>query len=164
MGILDTAGNLIDQGVAGAKKGTKSISLKTQIGDVVKKREATCAQLGAAVYDQMRDNPEFRAPHDAFFTSIEGFDVQIETLKSELASLENPPQEAPVMSDAAPASAQPDAAPAPQADAPVMSDAAPAPAPDAGAPEAVAAGKFCTSCGQQSPQESMFCGGCGAKL
>ena len=166
MGFLDTAGNLIDQGVAGAKKGTKTISLKTQIGEVAKRREANCAQFGATVYEQMRNNPEFRASHEAFFASIESLDAQIDALKSELAFLENPPQGAPMPADQSypapgfadqsqPVPAQPDIAP--QVAVPIISDAAPAPA-------AVAAGKPCTSCGFLNPQESMFCGECGAKL
>ena len=139
MGFLDAAEKMIDQGVAGAKKGTKALALKTQISEVVGRRELNCAQFGAELYEEMRNNPEFRASHEAFFTSIEGLDAQINALRSELAYLENPPQGAPV-SDAemppqgAPVSAdtsQPvPAQPGPPQGAP-MSDAA---IPPQGAP------------------------------
>ena len=185
MGILDTAGSLIDQGVAGAKKGTRSIALKSQISDIVKRRETYCAQFGAALYEEMRDNQEFRATHEAYFASIEGFDSQIAALKEELSYLENPPQGAPVappqgapvappqgavapVDQSYPAPVQPVPVAVPDAPAPaaipVVSDAIVASAPVEAAPVAEAAGKLCASCGLQNPVESMFCGGCGAKL
>jgi len=165
MGLLDTAGSLIDQGVAGAKKGTQAIALKAQIGEIVNRRETNCAQFGAALYEEMRDNPEFRASHETFFAAIESLDAQIDALRSELAYLENPPQGVPVSPDQSyPAPVGPAVIPDDQAAMPITYDTVPDSAPVEETPLAETISNSCASCGHQNPAESMFCGGCGAKI
>ncbi|MCL2889580.1 MAG: zinc ribbon domain-containing protein [Eggerthellaceae bacterium] len=100
MGILDDAGGLINRGVASAGRGTRSISLKAQVSDLNKRRETLASQLGAALYEETRNDPQFRTPYEGLYVSIETLDQQKEALLLELKNLEiqaqlaNAPQQA----------------------------------------------------------------------
>jgi len=93
MGFLDDAGNLINRGVASAGRTTRSISLKSQISDLNKRRESLLAQLAANLYEEIRNDPRFRAPNEGIFFAVENIDSQIIALQFELANLEQQAQE-----------------------------------------------------------------------
>ena len=92
--LLENAGNLLNRGVAAAGRGTKSISLKNQINDLVKRREKLTAELGADLYTVTRFDPNFRAPRESIYGGIESMDAQIEALQIELANIEQEAQTA----------------------------------------------------------------------
>ena len=88
MGILDDAGNLLNRGVASAGRTTRSISLKSQINDLNKRRETLMAQLGANLYDEVRNDPRLRAPNEGILFAVDNLDQQTAALQLELANLE----------------------------------------------------------------------------
>ena len=94
MGILDDAGNLFNRGVASAGRTTRSISLKSQISDLNKRRETLMAQFGANLFEEFRNDPKYRVPNESIYFAVDNLDQQIAALQSELAALEQQAQAA----------------------------------------------------------------------
>jgi len=88
MSLLDDAGGLLNRGMASAGRSTRSMSLKAQINELNKQREALTAKLGAALYKETRHDQRLRAVSGDLFASIEALDERRETLLNELNSLE----------------------------------------------------------------------------
>jgi hypothetical protein len=92
--ILENAGNLFNRGVAAAERGTKSLSLKSQINDLNRQREKLTSDLGASIYQETRYDTTFRASREGFYSAIESVDAQIATIQDELTALEQEAQAA----------------------------------------------------------------------
>ncbi|MCL2631725.1 MAG: zinc ribbon domain-containing protein [Coriobacteriia bacterium] len=134
--ILNSAGNLLNRGVAAAGRGTKTISLRAQINDLVKRREKLTSDLGASIYLETRYDPVFRAPRESYYSAIESIDAQVEALQAEINVIEQ---------DAQVGAAQP-----------VVG------APPVGYPAQQAA--TCSTCGVILDPADAFCRNCGAPV
>ena len=137
MGFLDDAGNLFNKGVASAGRTTRSISLKSQINDLNKRRETIMAQIGANLYEETRIDPKFRAPNEELYASVESLDQQKASLQEELANLETQAQ-----APAQPADQQPIQPPVVEAQPMVA----------------------CPTCGKMLSVNDAFCSGCGSSI
>lgn len=85
MGFLDSAGELLNKGVANAGRGTKAISLKAQISDLGQTRSNLMSQLGESLYESVRFDANLRSGLESLFSAIEGIDAQLAALRRELA-------------------------------------------------------------------------------
>lgn len=92
MSLLDDASSLVNRGIASAGRGTKSLTLKAQIGDLNRKREGLASQLGASLYEETRTDPRFRASREALYASIEALDAERLALQEELVAIERQAQ------------------------------------------------------------------------
>ena len=146
--ILENAGNLFNRGVAAAERGTKSLSLKSQINDLNRQREKLTSDLGASIYQETRYDTTFRAPREGFYSAIESVDAQIATIQAELTALEQEAQAAAnqpmTVQPAAPAASTPDGY------QPV----------GAGVPAELK----CPSCGAVAQSSDAFCRSCGTAI
>jgi len=155
MSILDSAGDLINRGVANAGRGTKSVTLKAQIKDLGKRRESAMADLGASLYEETRNDPDFRASRESLFSAIENLDAQIESLQNELdAANLVVPQPAGEVGIVCPACGTN----IPAGDAFCMGCGAKV------EPVVQASSLACSNCGRQVEEDDLFCMGCGTPV
>ena len=155
MGFLDEASNLLNRGVANAGRGTRSLSIKAQLNDLKKQREELCRQLGAALYEQTRNDPECRKPHEPLYAAIDALDVQSSSLHSELAAIE---QQAHLSQAGALWRCPACASPVGSDDAFCVNCGMRVGPPDS--PQA--SSRFCRICGAPLEAGVRFCVGCGA--
>lgn len=157
MGFIDklkeqasSLGSQIDQALDGTKQ-------KGQIGSMRKQRGEMVAQLGESLLEQFRqqqlDAEQLRPQADQIF-NLEWQIIEAE--KAVEAQKQAAAAAAPQAQAAPPAPPQAQAAPP----APPAPPAAPAPPQ---APEAATGAATCASCGEEIPEGSAFCPGCGAK-
>ena len=59
MGLLDDVQSTINRGVAATGRTARVAKLRTQMSEAMKRRQALAAQLGASLYEETKDNPEF---------------------------------------------------------------------------------------------------------
>ena len=83
---------VIDSIVAGTGRATKTIQLKANLNEFTKKRENLITQLGASLYEETRMDLRFRATRQELYFSIEEIDAKIESVKNDIAALENESQ------------------------------------------------------------------------
>ena len=152
MGFIDklkeqasSLGSQIDQALDGTKQ-------KGQVGSMRKQRGEMVAQLGESLLEQFRqqqlDVEQLRPQVDQIFN------LERQIIEAEQA-IEAQKRAAAVPPAAPQAQAAPPTPPAPPAP-----PAAPAPPQ---APETAAGAATCASCGEEIPEGSAFCPGCGAK-
>lgn len=166
MGFLDNVTSAVNRGTASVQRTGRTAQLKMQLNDLVKQRRELAAQLGASLYDTVREMPEMREGREPIFKGIEDIDKQRADIEAEIAQIE------------ADAAAQHEAAttfkcPRCGSDVPAtdlfcsgcgmpiaeVKAAAAAPEP-ATAP---ADGPKCASCGAPLNDGDAFCMSCGAK-
>lgn len=99
MGILDDLTETLSRGAGVTTRTAQIIKLKAQIADLNNQRNTICSQLGAALYDKVKDNPEFTAGLEEVFEGIDNCDKRIAALQKQIDALEeentvknNPPE------------------------------------------------------------------------
>ncbi|MDR2197369.1 MAG: zinc ribbon domain-containing protein [Coriobacteriales bacterium] len=88
MGILDSIQDGINKGVDGAGRATKKLQLNAQINEINRQRDQLLAQLGASLFLETRENPQFRTPREQVYADIEALDVKRANVQNELLQLE----------------------------------------------------------------------------
>lgn len=88
MGFLDNLSDTFNSAASATSRGAKTVKLKSQIGEVNKRRADFAAQLGASLYDATKDYDKFRIGRENLYDGIAECDRQREQLQREVAQLE----------------------------------------------------------------------------
>ena len=171
MGFLDNVTSVVNRGTASVQRTGRTAQLKMQLNDLMKQRRDLAAQLGASLYDTVKDMPEMRQGREPLFDGIAGIDDKRVAIEAEIAQIE---------ADAAAqqASAMTYKCPRCGFDIPAtdlfcsgcgmpiaeVKAAIPEPAPDAAMPVDETDGPKCSSCGASLNEGDAFCTSCGTKV
>lgn len=151
--MFDNASNIVNRGIASAGRGTKSLSLKAQIGDLGKRREELTAKLGASLFEETRNDSRLRLPRESMYAAIEGLDKQLAALQRELSLIERQAHASEVSSPVMACSA---------CGNPVALTDAFCANCGANVAEAKKDMRLCAQCGSLLSAEDLFCMVCGA--
>ena len=88
MGFLDNVTSVVNRGTASVQRTGRTTQLKMQLNELIKQRRDLAAQLGASLYDVVKDIPEMREGREPIFEGIEGIDKQRADIEAEIAQLE----------------------------------------------------------------------------
>lgn len=88
MGFLDNVASAVNRGTASVQRSGKTAQLKMQMNELMKQRRDLAAQLGASVYDTVKDMPEIRKGRETIFLSIEDVDKQRSEIEAQIAQIE----------------------------------------------------------------------------
>ena len=88
MGFFDDAKSMFDRGAAAAERTTRTARLKMQINDIASKRKELAAQLGASLYDTVRDDKVLRVGRESIIDTIAELDEQRAAAEMEIAAIE----------------------------------------------------------------------------
>lgn len=88
MGFLDNVTSAVNRGTASVGRASRSTQLKMQLSDLMKQRKDMCAQLGASLYDDTKDNADLRKGREPLFDAIANVDLQRASIEAEIESLE----------------------------------------------------------------------------
>lgn len=88
MGLFDSVTSAVNRGTAAAGRTSRTARLKIQAGEIAKQRRELVAQLGASLYEEVRDRPEFREGREELLDGIAAIDSQREQIEAEIAELE----------------------------------------------------------------------------
>lgn len=88
MGFLDNITESINRGTEAIGRGTKSAQLKLRLGELVKERQKLAAQLGAGLYDKLKDDAAMREGLEQLFDGIAAIDSQRDDIQSQIDILE----------------------------------------------------------------------------
>ena len=165
MGFLDNLTTAVNRGTASVQRSGRSVQLKMQLNDLAKERRDLAAQLGASLYDVVKDDPALREGREPLFDGIAAIDQRRAAITAEIEEIEaeNAAQAAARMTYQCP-----------QCGAPVAGDDLFCSGCGLGIaeiraayeqpvmmPEAAAA--YCASCGAPMAEDDLFCMNCGAR-
>lgn len=88
MGLLDDVQSTINRGVAATGRTARVAKLRAQMSEAMKRRQALAAQLGASLYEETKDNPEFRSGREGLYDDIAAIDAERASLQGEIDELE----------------------------------------------------------------------------
>lgn len=88
MGFLDNVTSVVNRGTASVQRGGRSVQLKMQLNELVKERRDLAAQLGASLYNAVKDNEELREGREPLFDGIAAIDQRRATIEAEIEELE----------------------------------------------------------------------------
>ena len=88
MGLLDEISNSINRGTEAVGRGTRTAQLKYRMGELLKERQKFAAQLGAGLYDKLKDDPAMREGMESLFDGIASIDRQRADMQAEIDSIE----------------------------------------------------------------------------
>lgn len=88
MGILDDMQATLNRSVAGANRTASSLKLKNQLNDAMHRRQQLAGQLGASLYEVTKDDPAFRAGHEALYDGIAQIDQERANIQYQLDEIE----------------------------------------------------------------------------
>ncbi|MDO4290957.1 MAG: zinc ribbon domain-containing protein [Eggerthellaceae bacterium] len=88
MGFFDSAQDLLNRGMAATERGTRTLSLKTQLGDANKQRDRALAALGESLYNATKDNAEMRAGREELYRAVADADARREDIERQIAEVE----------------------------------------------------------------------------
>lgn len=180
MGLLDNMQSALNRGTAAAGRTSKSTRLKMQLNDLTRQRKELAAQLGASIYDAIKDDPSFRRGREDLFDAIARVDAGRTDIEAQLSALE---AQAVAAREAALAQAEASRSFAcpkcgtritnghafctgcgtSMAEIRQIMSAAAAPAAGGAAVAAPSTGLVCVSCGAPIQEGDLFCITCGAK-
>jgi len=168
MGFMDQMQDALNRGTASVGRASRGMQINSQLKDLQKQRQNLAAQLGASLYDVVKDNAELKAGRESLIDGMAQIDAQVEQLKAEQAALDQQ------SADSTRVNCPFCSAPLNLGDAfcsgcgkPIdevksaLNGVAPA-APAAPAGEAPA--QVCASCGAGMGADDMFCMTCGAPV
>ena len=170
MGLFDDVQASLNRGVAATGRTARTVKLKAQMSDALKRRQGLAAQLGASLYEATKDNAELREGREGLFDGIAAIDEERARLQAEIDQLE---AESAAQAQAAQTLTCPFCGTRVSATdlfcsgcgkpmAEIQAALAPADAPAPAAP--AASGSTCPSCGAAVNAGDTFCMSCGAKL
>ena len=158
MGLFDDVTSALNRGKDAAERTGKSAHIKLQMNDLMRERRELVAQLGASLYDVVKDNPEFRVGRETIFDQIAFVDERHADLQAQLDQIDSEAEAA----RAAAASAQ--AIACPNCGTSITGNQAFC--TGCGKPVAeikATLGPVCVSCGAQLQEGDLFCVECGAR-
>ena len=80
MGLIDELNEVLSRGGSTVNRTLKANQLKTQVSELVSRRNSICAELGASLYYETRELDEFRLGREALYDEI----AQIDARRTEL--------------------------------------------------------------------------------
>ena len=87
MGFLDTVTSAFNKGTASAKRTGRLAQLRLQANDLLRQRRDLTAQLGASLYETVKEMPELRESREPLFASIEDIDQKRARIDEEIAEI-----------------------------------------------------------------------------
>lgn len=88
MGFLDSVTAALNKGTATAKRTGRAAQLKLQANELLRQRRDLAAQLGASLYDTVKDMPELVEGRETLFQSIADIDEKRIQIDAEIAEIE----------------------------------------------------------------------------
>ncbi len=88
MGFLYNVSRTINKGTAAGERTLRATQLRKQLSDLTKQRQNLAAQLGATLYEQTREMPEFTSGRESLYNGIANIDTQKIAIEAEIAQLE----------------------------------------------------------------------------
>lgn len=88
MGFLDNVTSAVNRGTASVQRTSRVSQLKMQINGLMKQRRDLAAQLGASLYDVVKEDPAMRAGREPLFDGIANIDEQRAALEAEIVRIE----------------------------------------------------------------------------
>ncbi len=88
MGFFDNVSAAVNRGTSSVQRTGRTAQLKMQMNDLMKQRRDLAAQLGASLYDTVKDMPEMRIGREPIFKGIEDIDKQRANIEAEIAQIE----------------------------------------------------------------------------
>lgn len=88
MGFLDNVQEQINRGTDAVGRGTKTAQLKLRLNELVKERQKLAAQLGAGLYDKVKDDPAIREGLEQLFDAIAAIDNERASINKEIEDIE----------------------------------------------------------------------------
>ncbi len=88
MGILDSISSTINKGTAAAERTGKKAQLKLQLNDINKQRQDLAAQLGASIFETVKNDPELLKGRESVVDAISALDDQRAAIEAQLAQIE----------------------------------------------------------------------------
>ncbi len=89
MGILDSAQDLLNRGMAATERGTRMVSLKAQLGDAERQRDKALLAFGGSVYDAAKEDASLRAGREDLFAAVEGAYRLIDEISRDILAVED---------------------------------------------------------------------------
>ena len=167
MGFKQSISSAWERGSNAVASTGRKTQLNVQLNDLMKKRHDLAAQLGASLYETIKNTPELSAGREGLIQGIEDIDRQRAELQAEIAEIDN---EKNAQKEANRKYVCPQCGTTVTASMQFcsgcgkpVSEIIEAASPDVD-PAAVEAGTACPQCGQPIEKGDMFCGSCGAKL
>lgn len=88
MGILDSISDSFNRGSDAVGRSMSTMKLESQIKELNRQRTDLAAQLGASLYDTVKDDPKFREGREELFDGIAELDRKREEAQAEIARIE----------------------------------------------------------------------------
>lgn len=88
MGFFDSAQDLLNRGMAATERGTRTLSLKTQLGDANRQRERALAALGESLFAATCNDASFRVGREELYRAIEEANQLRDGLERQIADVE----------------------------------------------------------------------------
>lgn len=88
MGFLDNVTSAMNRGTATAERTMNTARLKGELKNLRAQRHELAAQLGASLYDAVKDDEAFRVGRERLFDEIAEIDRQRAAVEAEIAALE----------------------------------------------------------------------------
>ena len=70
MGILDSAQDLLNRGMAATERGTRMVSLKAQLGDAERQRDKALLAFGGSLYEAAKSDASLRSGREELFDAV----------------------------------------------------------------------------------------------
>lgn len=86
--FIDDVQNKLNRGFADANRSVESMKLKGQMSDAMKRRQQLAAQLGASLYEDLKDIPEYREGREQLFDGIAQIDAERASIQEQLDEIE----------------------------------------------------------------------------
>lgn len=88
MGFLDDVSASLNRGVESGARTAKMVKVKAQIAEAEHQRSSYASELGAALYEQTRNDAQFTTGRETLYASIASCDERVAQLKQEYAAIE----------------------------------------------------------------------------
>lgn len=88
MSFFDDFSAVINGGAAIAQRAGRTAQVRFQLADLLRQRRELAAQLGASLYDTVKDDPKLREGRELIFDNIASIDEQRAVLEKELEQIE----------------------------------------------------------------------------
>ncbi len=88
MGFLDNLESIANRATSSVERTGRKAQLNIRLGDVNKRRTDLLAQLGASLYNVVKDMPEFRLGREAIFDAIAALDAERVQLEQQISAVE----------------------------------------------------------------------------
>lgn len=88
MGLFDNVTEAVNRGTAAAGRTSRIARLRMQLNDLARQRHELMAQLGASLYEEVRDDPGFHEGREHMFDAVASVDAQRMQVEQAIAQIE----------------------------------------------------------------------------